>query len=150
MRKVIVIMALVIASGCRVSRKQNTNTILVKHDTIIRESVIKQEFHDTSFVDFPCDSAGILKAFQQTIQADGVVVRVFNDSGRIKTVVVRKTDTITKERIVSSDSSSVVKIDYREVIKYKTPRWAYFLLIVNVLSACIWLGIRKVKSLTNV
>ena len=144
-----VVMALMIASGCRVSRKQNTNTVLIKHDTILKESVIRQEFHDTSFVDFPCDSSGILRAFQQTIQADGVLVRVFNDSGRIKTVVVRKTDTITREKIVSSDSSSMVKIDYKEVIKYKTPRWAYFLLTLNLLAVCVWLGMKRVKSLIS-
>lgn len=150
MRKIIVIMALVIASGCRVSRKQSVNTVLVKHDTLIRESVIRQEFHDTSFVDFPCDSLGILKAFNQTVKADGVIVKVFNDSGRIKTIVKRDSDTSTREKIVIKDTLTTIKVDYKEVIKYKTPGWAKFLLVLNILAACIWFVMKKAKSLISV
>ena len=150
MRKVIVIIALLIASSCRVTRRQSVNTTLIKHDTIIRESVIRQEFHDTSFIDNPCDSLGILKAFNQTVKTDGVVVKVFSDSGRIKTIVKKQADTSSFQKYVTTDTVTTIKVDYKETVKYRTPKWAFILLILNILGACIWFGMRWVKSRISV
>lgn len=130
----ILIIALIALSSCKV--KKSVSTVNLRHDTVFKSIVVKSEVHDTSYISNPCDSNGILKAFNQTVVSEGLVVKVSNDSGRIKTVILRKTDTIFKEKVVSDKALS--KTEYKEVVKYRIPKWVFILLAINVIFVAFW------------
>lgn len=136
MKKTIIILALVpLLFSCKLrkvaSYKEYVHDTMIVKDTFMRDRIISKEFHDTSYVDSPCDSAGILKAFSQTIKADGVMVNVFNDHGKIKTIVKKDADTTSRQEQVHE--KIVSHVEYKEIVKNKVPKWCWYLLGINML-----------------
>ena len=95
-----------------------------------------------TFIPSPCDTGGILKDFKFETQAGPAKVRLETDGTRI--IVSVKTDTIVKGYRVISDTVRVTS--HSVTTKKVTPRWAWWLLVVNLsIAAClgIYLYLRR-------
>jgi len=125
--------ALFILFGCKAKRVTHT---IYKTDTIKEHSVLKIQTPQLNSIriDEVCDSLGNLKPITHT----------FN-SGKVKTVFKTVDNTIYLEQNIDSiiDSeinkykSSITK-EKEVLIKYKTPKWAWYSLIFSIL-ATVWI-----------
>lgn len=105
-----------------VEYKHTTDTLIVSKTQTIYQSV-----NDTTFIESPCDSLGILNRFYTKIAIPFGQVIVKSDKGRIKA-------TVTTNKIVSNTDSLVSKhsntnIITKEIVKYRIPNWIIYLLV---------------------
>ena len=125
--------------GC--GRKTNTQ---VEDRTLvdIQRDTVQMPILVETFIPSPCDTNGILKDFKFETQAGPTKVKLETDGTRI--IVKVKTDTIVKGYRVVSDT---VRITSHSVTTKKvTPRWAWQLLVANIIVAAsliIYLYLRK-------
>lgn len=125
--------------GC--SRKTITQVEYRTRVDIQRDTVQMPVLVET-VIPSPCDTNGILKDFKFETQAGPTKVKLAVENNRI--IVKLKTDTIR----VGYKSVSDTLFVYRDKITIKkvTPRWAWWLLVVNLsVAAClgIYLYLRK-------
>jgi hypothetical protein len=79
----------------------------------------------------PCDTNGILKDFKFETQAGPAKVKLETDGTKI--IVRVKTDTIVKSYRALSDTVYVNETEIQ--VKKVTPKWAWQLLVANVIVA---------------
>lgn len=125
--------------GC--GRKTNTQVEYRTRVDIQRDTVQMPVLVET-FIPSPCDTGGILKDFKFETQAGPAKVKLETDGTRI--IVKVKTDTIVKGYRVISDTVRVTS--HSVTTKKVTPRWAWQLLVANVIVAAgliIYLYLRR-------
>lgn len=125
--------------GC--SRKTITQVEYRTRVDIQRDTVQMPVLVETA-IPSPCDTNGILKDFKFETQVGSAKVKLEADKTRI--IVKVKTDTIVKGYRVISDTIRVTS--HSVTTKKVTPRWAWWLLVVNLsVAAClgIYLYLRK-------
>ena len=125
--------------GC--GRKTNTQVEYRTRVDIQRDTVQMPVFVET-FIPSPCDTNGILKDFKFETQVGSAKVKLEADKTRI--IVKVKTDTIVKGYRVISDTVRVTS--HSVTTKKVTPRWAWQLLVANVIVAAglvIYLYLRR-------
>jgi hypothetical protein len=125
--------------GC--GRKTNTQLEYKTRVDIQRDTVQMPVLVET-FIPSPCDTNGILKNFKFETQAGPTKVKLETDGTRI--IVKVKTDTIVKGYRVVSDTVRITS--HSVTTKEVTPRWAWQLLVANIIVAAsliIYLYLRK-------
>lgn len=135
--KSIVILFLFLGCGRKtVTQVEYRTRIDIQRDTIQMPVVVE------TAIPSPCDTNGILKDFKFETQVGSAKVKLEADKTRI--IVKVKTDTIVKGYRVISDTVRVTS--HSVTTKKVTPRWAWWLLVVNLsVAAClgIYLYLRK-------
>jgi len=125
--------------GC--ARKTDTK---VEYRTLIdiqRDTVQLPVLVET-YIPSPCDTGGILKDFKFETQAGPAKVKLETDGTRI--IVKVKTDTVVRGYRAISDTVRITQ--YSVTTKTVTPRWAWQLLVANVIVATgliIYLYLRR-------
>lgn len=128
MRYILIFLIIFFLTGC----KSKINTVeTVRIDTVIVTKVIKiqpQQLNGLSIAS-PCDSLGRLKPFNYSF-----------GSGNTKTVLKSLNGTIYLEQNIDSIVSSEIETyknsiskDKQIIIKTKTPKWAWWMLSINLL-----------------
>lgn len=106
-----------------------------KTDTLVRTQIntIYQSVNDTTYIDNPCDSTGILNQFYAKISIPFGKVIIKGKNNRI--ILSVKTDSLlsTIDNTYKSKDSKVISIKEKEIIKYRTPNWVIYLLIAESL-----------------
>lgn len=129
MKKIIYIFLSLILLACKpqksvVEYKHTTDTLIVSKTQTIYQSV-----NDTTYIDSPCDSLGILNRFYAKIAIPFGKVEISSNNNRIKTIVK------TEQLITKSDSLISKKKDYqtisKEIIKYHIPNWAIYTILIE-------------------
>jgi len=115
-------------AGCG---KKTVTQIEYRTRVDIQRDTVQMPTYVETMVPSPCDTNGILKDFKFETQAGPAKVKLETDGTRI--IVKVKTDTIVKSYRALSDT---VYVDKTEVqVKKVTPRWAWQLLIANIVVA---------------
>lgn len=137
MKYLILILCLVIF-GCKTQEK--TEVFVSKTDTLIQivEKEISIPVVSETVINEPCDSNGILKAFQSKIETSKGTVLVYSDSNKIHAQIVSKADTCKNEYIYITNDVFVYKDKFVRVIITPWYDWLIrilfgLLLIYNVL-----------------
>lgn len=140
MQKLLYILVSLILFGCArqktlIEYKHTTDTIIVSKTQTIYKPV-----NDTTYIENPCDSLGILNRFYAKIAIPFGQVVINSQNGKIKAVV--KTD-----KLVSSNDSLVAKHSQiqtinKEIIKYRIPIWAIYLIIAETFIILAYLFIK--------
>jgi hypothetical protein len=124
------IVILLISFGCSSKKTITEYRDRVVSDTIIktRTEVLVERFTDTLTVESPCDSLGNLKSFKQVISTKQGKVTIQNKNGNIDATIDLKAykDVSEKEYKSKLDKNTIVK--EKEVIRYRTPFWAWLLM----------------------
>jgi hypothetical protein len=115
-------------AGCG---KKTVTQIEYRTRVDIQRDTVQMPTYVETMVPSPCDTNGILKDFKFETQAGPAKVKLETDGTRI--IVKVKTDTIVKSYRALSDTVYV----QHKVLETKrvTPRWAWQLLIANIVVA---------------
>jgi hypothetical protein len=121
-------MVLFLFAGCG---KKTVTQIEYRTRVDIQRDTVQMPTYVETIVPSPCDTNGILKDFKFETQAGPAKVKLETDGTRI--IVKVKTDTIVKSYRALSDTVYV----QHKVLETKrvTPRWAWQLLIANIVVA---------------
>jgi hypothetical protein len=121
-------MVLFLFAGCG---KKTVTQIEYRTRVDIQRDTVQMPTYVETMVPSPCDTNGILKDFKFETQAGPAKVKLETDGTRI--IVKVKTDTIVKSYRALSDTVYV----RHKVLETKkvTPRWAWQLLIANIVVA---------------
>lgn len=125
--------------GC--GRKTNTQVEYRTRVDIQRDTVQMPVVVETA-IPSPCDTNGILKDFKFETQVGLAKVKL--EANKTRIIVKVKTDTIVKGYRVISDTVRVTS--HSVTTKKVTPRWAWQLLVANVIIAAgliIYLYLRR-------
>jgi len=115
-------------AGCG---KKTVTQIEYRTRVDIQRDTVQMPTYVETIVPSPCDTNGILKDFKFETQAGPAKVNLETDGTRI--IVKVKTDTIVKSYRALSDT---VYVNTTEIqVKRVTPRWAWQLLIANIIVA---------------
>jgi hypothetical protein len=135
--RLIIILFLFLGCGRKtITQVEYRTRVDIQRDTIQMPVLVE------TVIPSPCDTGGILKDFKFETQAGPAKVKLAVENNRI--IVKLKTDTIR----VGYRSVSDTLFIYRDKITIKkvTPRWAWWLLVVNLsVAAClgIYIYLRK-------
>ena len=128
------------------TRKVTTTSkeIQTKIDTIVIEKnkTIVERFTDTLTIESPCDSLGQLKSFKQSVLVPQGKIDIFSDNGNIKAEIDLKAYEKTIESRVEKKYEALLKDNYKEIVKYKTPIW---LIIYSVLITIICVLLIRIR-----
>jgi len=128
MKNLIVISIVLLLFSCR-AKKEYIHTTSI--DTIRIEKIIKitPAQLNSIKIDSPCDSLGNLKPFNYTFTSD-----------KVKTTLKATNDTIYLEQNIDSlldirekEVRKSIKTKDKLIIKYKTPRWIWYSVLLNIL-----------------
>jgi hypothetical protein len=121
-------MVLFLFAGCG---KKTVTQIEYRTRVDIQRDTVQMPTYVETVIPSPCDTNGILKDFKFETQAGPAKVKLETDGTRI--IVKVKTDTIVKSYRALSDTVYV----QHKVLETKkvTPRWAWQLLIANIVVA---------------
>lgn len=132
--------------SCGTRRVTTTSKeIQTKIDTIIVEKnkTIIERFTDTLKIESPCDSLGNLKPFNQSVLVPQGKVDLFSDAnGDINVEIDLKAYEKVIESRVEKKYDALLKDNYKEIIKYKTPLW---LLIYSILMTIICILLFRIR-----
>lgn len=131
MKKLLYISLSLILFAC----KQQKSVVEYKHitDTLIvsKTQTIYQSVNDTTYIENPCDSVGILNRFYTKIAIPFGQVVLKSDNGKIKAIV--KTDKLQ----ITNDKSVSKKTNYqtinKEIVKYRVPSWLIMIVLFETL-----------------
>jgi len=122
------LVVLFLFAGCG---KKTVTQIEYRTRVDIQRDTVQMPTYVETILPSPCDTNGILKDFKFETQAGPAKVKLETDGTRI--IVKIKTDTIVKSYRALSDT---VYVDRAEIqVKKVTPRWAWQLLIANIVVA---------------
>jgi hypothetical protein len=121
-------MVLFLFAGCG---KKTVTQIEYRTRVDIQRDTVQMPTYVETIVPSPCDTNGILKDFKFETQAGPAKVKLETDGTRI--IVRIKTDTIVKSYRALSDTVYVNETEIQ--VKKVTPRWAWQLLVANVIVA---------------
>lgn len=130
---------LLILTGC--SRKAVTS-IEYRTRVEVQRDTVELPVSVETLIPSPCDTNGILKDFKYETQVGSTNVSLKTDGTRI--VVKLKTDTVWRSYKSVSDTLVITKT--ATTTKTVTPRWAWQLLVANVIVATgliIYLYLRR-------
>jgi hypothetical protein len=121
-------MVLFLFAGCG---KKTVTQIEYRTRVDIQRDTVQMPTYVETMVPSPCDTNGILKDFKFETQAGPAKVKLETDGTKI--IIRVKTDTIVKSYRALSDTVYV----QHKVLETKkvTPRWAWQLLIANIVVA---------------
>jgi hypothetical protein len=115
-------------AGCA---KKTVTQIEYRTRVDIQRDTVQMPTYVETIVPSPCDTNGILKDFKFETQAGPAKVKLETDGTKI--IVRVRTDTIVKSYRALSDT---VYVNTTEIqVKKVTPRWAWQLLVANVIIA---------------
>jgi ATP-dependent Zn protease len=138
----ILLILILIASGCASKKTITEYKDRIVNDTIIktRTEVLVERFTDTLTIEQPCDSLGNLRPFKQLISTKQGKVTIQNKNGSIDATIDLKgyKDVWEKEYKSKLDKNTIVK--EKEVIRYRTPLWVWF--VIGLLSLIIFILLR--------
>jgi hypothetical protein len=121
-------MVLFLFAGCG---KKTVTQIEYRTRVDIQRDTVQMPTYVETIVPSPCDTNGILKDFKFETQAGPAKVKLETDGTKI--IVRVRTDTIVKSYRALSDT---VYVNTTEIqVKKVTPRWAWQLLVANVIVA---------------
>lgn len=118
-----------------------------KVDTFRRTQLntVYRAVNDTTIIENPCDSVGILNNFYAKISIPygKVIARGF----RNKITLSVNTDSLLSrmDSVYKSRSSKDISVKEKEVIKYKTPSWIIYTLIIETLLIALYVFLRVRK-----
>lgn len=121
-------MVLFLFAGCG---KKTITQIEYRTRVDIQRDTVQMPTYVETIVPSPCDTNGILKDFKFETQAGPAKVKLETDGTKI--IVRVKTDTIVKSYRALSDTVYVDRVEIQ--VKRVTPRWAWQLLVANVIVA---------------
>jgi hypothetical protein len=121
-------MVLFLFAGCG---KKTVTQIEYRTRVDIQRDTVQMPTYVETVIPSPCDTGGILKDFKFETQAGPAKVKLETDGTRI--IVKVKTDTIVKSYRALSDTVYVNETEIQ--VKKVTPRWAWQLLVANVIVA---------------
>jgi hypothetical protein len=121
-------MVLFLFAGCG---KKTVTQIEYRTRVDIQRDTVQMPTYVETIVPSPCDTNGILKDFKFETQAGPAKVKLETDGTKI--IVRVKTDTIVKSYRALSDTVYVNETEIQ--VKKVTPRWAWQLLVANVIVA---------------
>ena len=128
-KKSILLIIIVIASGCASKKTITEYKDRVVNDTIIktRTEVLVERFTDTLTIEQPCDSLGNLKPFKQLISTKQGKVSLQGKNNVITAEIDLNAykEIWEKEYKSKLDKNTIVK--EKEVVKYKIPLWIILL-----------------------
>ena len=121
-------MVLFLFAGCG---KKTVTQIEYRTRVDIQRDTVQMPTYVETIVPSPCDTNGILKDFKFETQAGPAKVKLETDGTKI--IIRVKTDTIVKSYRALSDTVYVNETEIQ--VKKVTPRWAWQLLVANVIVA---------------
>lgn len=122
------IAVLFLFAGCG---KKTVTQIEYRTRVDIQRDTVQMPTYVETVIPSPCDTNGILKDFKFETQAGPAKVKLETDGTRI--IVRIKTDTIVKSYRALSDTVYVNETEIQ--VKKVTPKWAWQLLVANVIVA---------------
>lgn len=136
----------ILFTSCGTRRVTTTSKeIQTKIDTVIIEKnkTIIERFTDTLKIESPCDSLGRLKSFKQSVLVPQGRVDLFSDdNGDINVEIDLKAYEKSIESRVEKKYEALLKDNYKEIVKYKTPIW---LLIYSILITIICVLLLRIR-----
>ena len=136
MNKISILLILIlIASGCASKKTITEYKDRIVSDTIIktRTEILVERFTDTLTIESPCDSLGNLKPFKQLISTKQGKVSIQGKNNVITAEIDLNAykDVWEKEYKSKLDKNTIVK--EKEVIRYRTPLWVWFVIVLQSL-----------------
>ena len=130
-KKIILLIAVVFLTGCKAKQNTIIKTEVVR-DSIFIDKVVKIKVPSVQLVEVekPCDSLGNLKPFKTVIKTEKVFVKVQGKDNVITAEI--NLDSIKEATVKEYKSKNVEKHHKEIIIKYKVPKWCWWLLGVNI------------------
>lgn len=135
----------ILFTSCGTRRVTTTSKeIQTKIDTIVIEKnkTIVERFTDTLTIEKPCDSLGQLKSFKQSVLVPQGKIDIFSVNGNIQAEIDLKAYEKSIESRVEKKYDALLKDNYKEIVKYKTPLW---LIIYSVLVTIICVLLIRIR-----
>lgn len=139
--KKLLIIPLLFLFACKPQKSIKEYKYITKTDTLVRTQIntIYQSVNDTTYIENPCDSTGILNQFYAKISIPFGSVKIRAINNKIESVVnVDKIESVHKEEISKSASDSIREVS-KEIIKYRIPTWAIALMFIETAIIVLYL-----------
>ena len=116
----------------------------IKIDTIYKTKTVKEveRFVDTLVIDKACDSLGNLKPFKQLIKTKQGNITLVGLNNQITQQIDLNGYKDVLEETYKTKYDSFVKNYSKEVVKYRTPLWAWIYIVGSALIIFLLLKIR--------
>lgn len=140
-----ILLLLMAFSSCR-TKKVTTEKTKIVIDTIYRDKqqLIQLPSTSTILINDVCDSLGILRRFKQTFKSDKVNVTIESKNNELTAYI--NIDSIKQSAIKEYISKNKSETEYVEIIKYRIPKWVWWLVATQLLSF-IWIfGNKWIKN----
>lgn len=138
------LLSLLFLFACKPQKSIQEYKYITKTDTLVKTQIntIYQSVNDTTYIENPCDSIGILNQFYAKISIPFGKVIIKGKNNRI--ILSVKTDSLlsTIDNTYKSKSSENISIKEKEIIKYRIPAWAIVLMFIETAIILIYLYIR--------
>jgi hypothetical protein len=135
------LLSLLFLFACKPQKSIQEYKYITKTDTLVRTQIntIYQSVNDTTYIENPCDSIGILNQFYAKISIPFGKVIIKGKNNRI--VLSVKTDSLssTMDNTYKSKDSKVISIKEKEIIKYRIPTWAVALMFIETAIIVLYL-----------
>lgn len=133
--------------SCKPQKFVNEYKGITKVDTFnrIQLRTVYRAVNDTTIIESPCDSTGILNEFYTKISIPFGQVVAKGRGNRITLSV--KTDSLLSsvDSTYKSKASETISIKEKEVIKYRIPSWIIYTLIIETLLIALYVYLRVKK-----
>lgn len=147
MRQLFIFLSIVFLFGCKPQKSITEYRTITKVDTFTRTQIqtVYKAVNDTTIIESPCDSTGILNDFYAKISIPFGKVIAKGKGNRI--ILSVKTDSLLSsvDSTYKSKDSKSVSVAEKTIIKYRTPAWIIYVLIFETLLIALYVFLRVKK-----
>ena len=142
MNKLIYILIIITTFSCKTPKTVYKNVEI--HDTIQTNTVLRvtQPRLTNLVLDSPCDSLGVLKPFIYETKTPTKTISIKTKDNKL--VITEKQDSIIEKDVEHKEISTSISDEIKVITK--TPKWAWYSLILNVL-LMVWTLRKIIKPL---
>lgn len=145
MKTLITLFAIILLSSCAAKKETSSVTRLKKSDTLIikQEKIVQPKGRYSLVLHEICDTITqrAKPVTQYITRGNDSIGLVINENNTLKLTVDNKEAVISDLRNELSKVNTKLEQTKNTVItKYKTPKWAWYTLIISVLSILYWLN----------
>lgn len=145
MKSLITLLAIILLSSCAAKKETSSVTTLKKSDTLIvkHEKIVQPEGSYSLTLHEICDTITqrAKPVTQYITRGNDSIGLVIDENNTLKLTVDNKEAIISDLRNELRKANQALEQAKNTVItKYKTPKWAWYTLIISVLSILYWLN----------
>jgi hypothetical protein len=142
--KRILIFTLIALGSCKSSKSINSNTEVIRDTIRLTNNVeIFRSVHDTLTIENPCDSLSLKDFYYKSnLPLGSVIIRSIK--GNIQATINIDSVRQIYSSMYKASNNSKTQFIKQEVIKYRVPTWAIYIILIETLIIGLYLYFRLI------